>query len=204
VNGLKQAQPRRGGRFFGPRVNCEDVPCLPAEAVAWVLNDPRELPYLMVWQDRDGGGIRDAVRVARYSEPPGRFDVDWAGWIKIKRPDGTYRLVRTVERPLPRNGGKALLIACPVCRSRVRALYGWRTNRSRTHSTYAGRWECRMCAGLRYSSEGGALVVRSRGSLARLVDSLCGLNHQERPLLWYPCVFSDPEDARWLGVKGLG
>jgi hypothetical protein len=49
-------------------------------------------------------------------------------------------------------------------------------------------------------SEGGALVVRSRGSLSRLVDSLCGLNHRERPLLWYPYVFSDPADAKWLGV----
>jgi hypothetical protein len=39
------------------------------------------------------------------------------------------------------------------------------------------------------------------GSLARLVDSLCGLARQERPLLWYPYVFSDPADAKWLGVE---
>jgi putative DNA primase/helicase len=36
--------------------------------------------------------------------------------------------------------------------------------------------------GLPYSSEGGARVLRSRRSLSRLVDSLCGLNRQERPL----------------------
>jgi hypothetical protein len=57
--------------------------------------------------------------------------------------------------------------------------------------------------GLRYSSEGGALVVRSRGSLARLVDSLSGLNHLERPLLWYPYVFTDPADAKCLGVRSV-
>jgi hypothetical protein len=112
-----------------------------------------------------------------------------------------HRLVRTVERTLPPNGGKALLMVCPLCKEPTRSLYGWRVNTFRTHLTYAGRWECRTCARLRYSSEGGALVVRSRGSLARLVDSLCGMNHQERPLLWYPYVFSDPKDASWLGVK---
>jgi hypothetical protein len=169
--------------------------------VAWVLDDLREMPYLMVWQDRDGGGIRDAVRVTRYSEPPDRFNSDWTGWIEIKRPDGSHTLMRTVERPLPRNGGKALLLVCPVCRSRTRALYGWRANRFRTHSVFVHRWQCRTCAGLRYSSEGGALVVRARGSLARLVDSLCGLNRQERPLLWYPYVFGDPAEAKWLGVR---
>ena len=31
------------------------------------------------------------------------------------------------------------------------------------------------------------------------MDSLCGLNRQERPLLWYPYVFSDPVDAKWMG-----
>lgn len=155
----------------------------------------------MVWKDRDGSGIRDAVRVSRYSEPPDRFNSDWTGWIEVKRPDGTHTLMRTVERPLPRNGGKALLMVCPLCKEPTRALYGWTVNRFRTHSTYAGRWECRTCAGLRYSSEGGALVVRSRGGLARLVDSLCGLNRQERPLLWYPYVFGDPAEAKWLGVR---
>jgi hypothetical protein len=40
-------------------------------------------------QGKDGGGIRDAVRVARYSEPPDLFNLDWTGWIDIKRPDGT-------------------------------------------------------------------------------------------------------------------
>jgi hypothetical protein len=175
---------------------------LPAAAIAWVLDDPRQLPYLMVWQDRDEGGIRNAVRVARYSsgvaDPHG---LDWADYLEIKRPDGSRSFMRTVERILPRNGGKALLLICQCCQAPRRALYGWEVDRTRRHGVFVRPWQCRACAGLRYASEGGALVVRSRGSLARLVDSLCGLNRQERPLLWYPYVFSDPDDAKWLGVR---
>jgi hypothetical protein len=139
--------------------------------------------------------------VARYSEPPDRFGGDWTGWVEIKRPDGSHTLMRTIQRPLPRNGGKALLLACPYCRSRTRALYGWAVDRDWTHSVLKNRWQCRTCAGLRYSSEGGALVHRGRGNAARMLDRLCGQNRRERPLLWYPYVFSDPADAKWLGVK---
>ena len=36
---------RSYGRYFAARVNCESVPCLPVGAVAWVLDDPRQVPY---------------------------------------------------------------------------------------------------------------------------------------------------------------
>jgi hypothetical protein len=181
---------------LGPRVNCESAPCLPAAAIARVLDDPRQLPYLMVWQDRDGGGIREAVRVARHSsESADPRGLDWADWVEFKRPDGARSLMRTVERALPRNGGKALLLICQCCQAPRRALYGWEVDRTRRHGVFVRPWQCRTCAGLRYASEGGALVVRVRGALSRLR----GPTRWDRPERWYPYVFSDPADAKWLG-----
>src|SRR5215472_14906010 len=87
------------GHFDGPRVDCEQVPLLPARAVAWVLDDPRKIPYLFVWKRAEDGSVREAVRVSAYSE--------LAGWADIKRTDGTRNLIRTLLKPLPRNGGKA-------------------------------------------------------------------------------------------------
>ena len=40
------------GRFMGPRINCENVPCLPVQVLAWMLDDPRNVPYLMIWRTR--------------------------------------------------------------------------------------------------------------------------------------------------------
>ena len=39
---------RCSGRVFGRSVNCEQVPLLPAGAVALVLDDSRRIPYLLV------------------------------------------------------------------------------------------------------------------------------------------------------------
>jgi len=33
--GISYREDREEGRFYGPRVNCEQVPLLPARAVAW-------------------------------------------------------------------------------------------------------------------------------------------------------------------------
>lgn len=196
-----QAVRRREGRYFGARVNCESVPCLPAEAIAWVLNDPRKLPYLMVWQDPDTGKIREAARVARYSEPPNQFNLDWTGWVEIRRLDRRPTRFGTIQRPMPRNGGTALLVRCPECRGPKRALYAWEVNHARTHSVHSCRWQCRRCAGLRYSSEGGALVFRSRCTLIRQWEQEFGVERSERPEVWTPYVFSNPADAEWMGVK---
>ncbi|HET8922740.1 MAG TPA: hypothetical protein VFN26_07045, partial [Candidatus Acidoferrum sp.] len=115
---------RCDGRFFGRRVNCEHVPLLPAWVVGRVLNDPRGIPYLLVWRSRDDGTLQEAVRVASYSETENSFALDWTGWVEIKRSDGTRRLVRTVTRPLLR-GGTVRLLVCPDCTIPRRALYGW-------------------------------------------------------------------------------
>jgi hypothetical protein len=71
------------GRFFGRRVNCEQVPFLPAWAVAWVLDDPRKIPYLLVWKRPEDSSVREVVRISTY----GQFPPDWADWAEIKRPD---------------------------------------------------------------------------------------------------------------------
>ena len=68
---------RDEGRFDGPRVDCEQVPLLPARAVAWVLDDSRKIPYLFVWKRAEDSSVREAVRVSAYSE--------LAGWAEIKR-----------------------------------------------------------------------------------------------------------------------
>jgi len=46
------AQDRCGGRFFGRRVNCEQVPVLPAWAVAQMLDDPRKMIFELGFSTR--------------------------------------------------------------------------------------------------------------------------------------------------------
>jgi hypothetical protein len=59
---MVEQRKRRGGRFFGRRVNCEQVPLLPAWAVGWMLDDPRKIPYLLIWKSEYDGKIKEAVR----------------------------------------------------------------------------------------------------------------------------------------------
>ena len=145
------------GHFDGPRVDCEQVPLLPARAVAWVLDDPRNIPYLFVWRRPEDSSVREAVRVSAYGE--------LAGWAKIKRSDGTRDLIRTLLKPLPRNGGKARLLICPYGKIPRRGLYGWELGGHYTSSSTRSSWGCRRCNLLRYASEGEALLVRPRGTL---------------------------------------
>jgi hypothetical protein len=50
--------------------------------------------------------------VAEYSQPG---PLDWRGRVVIKRLNVTGTLVRTPQKPLQRNGGKVLLLVCPIC-----------------------------------------------------------------------------------------
>jgi hypothetical protein len=83
---------RRAGRYFWPRVNCEQVPVLPARVVRLFLDDPRRVPYLVVWVNPKDGTLGEGVRVGRYSDPPNQFNVDWTGWILINQINGRARL----------------------------------------------------------------------------------------------------------------
>jgi hypothetical protein len=191
---------RRGGRFFGRRVNCEQVPFLPAWILGRVLADPRAIPYLLVWRSRSDGSVQEAVRVAPYSEPPGPFPIEWTGWVEVKRTDMTRTLVRTISRALPRNSGNVRLALCPNCGSPCRALYAWEVDCWGHYKTSArtSAWKCRACAGLRYASEGGALVFRPRGLLARLGPWPA----HERPESWLPEIYHSTEQMAEAGFCG--
>jgi uncharacterized protein YbaR (Trm112 family) len=127
--------------------------------------------------------VREAVRVSAYSE--------LAAWAETKRPDGTRNLIRTLLHPLPRNGGKARLLICPYCKIPRRGLYGWELGGRYTSSSTHSTWGCRKCNLLRYTSEGGALLVRPRGTLGIIF----GTGHSPRPESWLPYVFTSPEEA---------
>jgi hypothetical protein len=191
---------RRGGRFFGRRVNCEQVPMLPAWAVRCALNDPRKIPYLLVWRSSRDGQIKEAVRIIRLGPSP---YLPQADSIEVKRTDGGISHVSVLKRALPRNGGHDILLACPRCCSLCRALFGWEAGGPYTNSAQTSLWQCRPCAGLRYSSEGGALVLRSRWAFFRALETAYGRSRSPRPEPWLPLVFSSPADALAAGLCTL-
>lgn len=189
---------RRGtdGRYLGYRLNCEEVPVLPAWAVRRFLDDPRKIPYLLVWKSFRDCTVREAVRLSREASRVAPFD--WAGRIAVTRTDGTCTYICPIERPLPQNNGEDQLLLCPTCYTPRRALYGAKVgNDGRFYIARRANWECRTCCTLRYSSEGGALIVRSRCTMLR---PLSGLFSGPRPRQWFPCVFASPRDAAAAGV----
>ena len=195
---------RRGwnGRYLGFRINCEQVPILPAWAVGRFLADPRKIPYLLVWESSRDGTVKDAVRLSREAGRVAPFA--WTGWIEVKRTDGTCTYIRTVERPLPRNNGKDQLLLCPSCHTPRRTLYGAKVgDDGRFYVARRADWECRTCCTLRYSSEGGALLIRG-GLVSRLLGQPFPDVPSPRPDLWLPNIFSSPRDAEADGLCIVG
>lgn len=176
---------RYDGRFFGRRVNCEHVPALPAWAVRCVLEDPRKIPYLLIWKSRVDGGIKEAVRLSDLG--PTQY-LPNAQSIEVKRTDQSVVHLRVLNRPLPRHRGHDISLACPHCCALRRFLYAWEAGGEYTHSAIVSMWQCRSCAGLRYSSEGEALLLRSRGNLGRMFGTI----HSNRPDPWYPEIYPSP------------
>jgi hypothetical protein len=85
------------------------MPVIPAWLVRRCLDDPRKIPYLLVWKDARDGEIMEAVRLACcVAHDP------W-GHVELKRTDGSLTVLRFVWRMLPRNGGRALLLVCSYC-----------------------------------------------------------------------------------------
>src|SRR5215831_14929942 len=117
--------------------------------------------------------------------------------IILKRPDGDYSVVRIVWRMLPRNGGRTLFLLCAYCQIPRRALYGWQVDHWGRYTTSARNcsWQCRACAGLRYASEGGALVLRG-GGVSRLLGQPVPDLPSPRPESWFPSVFTSIDDPR--------
>jgi hypothetical protein len=195
--GSSHSESRCEGRFFGRRVNCEQIPLLPARVVAWMLDDTRKIPYLLIWKSRSDSTVKEAVRIAPYYEAAGP---DWTGAFEIKRHDGTRDFIRTLLRTLPRSRGRVRLLICPYCSIPRRGLYGWEPGGRFTNSVVRSTWGCRKCNLLRYASEGGALVHHDRGALASLFESFCGPICSDRPEPWLPYVFTSPEEAAEAGV----
>jgi hypothetical protein len=158
VERRKQAHGRHG-HFIGSwaRLNCENMPVIPAWIVRSNLDDPRRIPYLLVWRDEREGEIKEAVRLTRYHDPQDANAAE--NYVELKRPDGDYSVLRIVWRRLPRNGGRALFLLCPHCDTLPRHFYGWEWNSFSGRSNVVRQicWRCRSCARLRYSSEGGYL-----------------------------------------------
>jgi len=175
------------------------MPVIPAWLVRSNLDDPRRIPYLLVWKDdRHEGKIMEAVRLAHFTAC-GREANDY---VELKRTDEGTTVLRIVWRTLPRNGGQALFLFCPQCETPRRHVYGWEwdsfsgwSNRVRSIS-----WRCRSCARLRYSSEGGYLRPGFRGNLGSMFRALGNL---PRPESWLPYVFTSPEAAAEAGICEL-
>ena len=194
-----QRQQGRGrrGRFIGfwARLNCEEMPAIPAWLVRSNLNDPRRIPYLLVWKDERDGEIKEAVRLACYMIAGA--ERTWAA--ELKRVDESTTVLRIVWRMLPRNGGRALFLLCPCCETPRRFVYGWEwdsfsgwSNRVRNVS-----WRCRSCARLRYSSEGGYLCQGVRAERLFAGMGFPGkLPPLPRPESWLPYVFTSIDDPR--------
>ena len=69
-----------------------------------------------------------------------------------------------------------------------------RISGGRYYKAVRADWECRRCAELRYSSEGGALVFRE-GMLSRLFRRPVASVSSPRPEVWLPYVFTDIDQA---------
>lgn len=117
------------------------------------------------------------------AKPPACFSFVEA--IELSRSGHSTTDVHLFRRSLPRNGGSTLLLECPNCRELRRGLYGWKAGAPNTRSAFRSGWQCRECAGLRYASEGGALLVRSRGFLGKVL----GVARAKRPQPWLPMCF---------------
>ena len=188
---------RSSGRFYGFRVNCESVPLLPAWAVRMVLDDPREIPYLFIWKGWRDGKVKEAVRLIRRGAVASLAEVDS---IELKRTDGSVVSVYLTWQDLPRNSGRGLLLECWRCGMPRRALYGAKVgDDGRFYGARRADWECRTCCTLRYSSEGGALLIRG-GLMSRLLGQPFPDLPSPRPELWLPNIFSSPRDAAAAGL----
>jgi hypothetical protein len=192
-------------QFIGSwaRLNCENMPVIPAWLVRRCLDDPRRIPYLLVWKSERDGEIKEAVRLARYVDPHDPNATN--NHVELKRTDGSVSVLRFVWRALPRNGARALLLVCSYCNKPRRHAYGWEwdsfsgwSNRVRSIS-----WRCRSCARLRYSSEGGYLRPTGLGRLGQLGVRLRAFGNLPRPESWLPSVFTSPEEASEAGVCEL-
>jgi hypothetical protein len=164
---------------------------LPAGAVRWVWDDPRRIPYLLVWRNRRSGEVKDAVRVARFVPKTHLREADS---VEVQRTDGSTVPVYLAWRRQPK-GGLSLLVRCWQCQKPCRALYGYKVGSDGRHiRAVLADWQCRVCAQLSYSSEGSALVCRA-SIVSRVFRCPADSVTSPRPESWLPYVFSSLDEA---------
>lgn len=127
------------------------------------------------------------------------------GYLELKRFNESITILRIVWRNLPRNGGRALFLLCPHCDTPRRHVHGWEWDSFSGWSNRVRRtdWCCRSCNRLRYSSEGGALMMRG-GPISRLLRMDLPDIYSPRPKPWLPHVFTAPEAAAEARLCTLG
>ena len=137
-NGLRERD--SDGRFTGFRVNVEGVPRLPVGVARRALAERR--PQVAFWLDDDD----DLVYVG-VVEPTADVST-----VRIRQADHTSgELVAVGSRTLPR-GGVDQVFVCPGCRRQRRHLYAFSVVVRRL--TSGGGFRCRICAGLKFASQG--------------------------------------------------
>jgi hypothetical protein len=169
------------------------TPVLPAWAVRWVWDDPRRIPYLLIWKSRLDAEVKKAVRVARLVPQTNPPETDS---VRVQQTDGSAVPIYLAWRWQP-HGGRSLLLRCWRCQKPRRALYGAKVgDDGRFYVARRADWECRTCAALRYSSEGGYLRPTGLGRLGRLGIMLGAYGNLPRPESWLPYVFTSiPDDS---------
>jgi hypothetical protein len=172
---------------------------MPAWLVRCNLDDPRRIPYLLIWNERHDGEIKEAVRLARDVEPsiePSNSRMR-GNYVELKRTDSSTTVLRIVWRMLRRNGGRALLLISSYRNTPRRHVYGWDNFLGWSNRVRRTDWCCRSCNRLRYPSEGGYLRGSGRGALVALFRAFGNL---PRPEPWLPYMFTSPAEAATAGV----
>jgi hypothetical protein len=144
VNGRRLVQSRDySGRFSGGRrVNVESCPRLPAWLLGRILLYAGSRLIELRWVDHLGNA---------FSEFAGRCDEHSRPSVLVRtgrEPFGTCVFPKQLSAP---NRGVQTLVCCRSCSRTVRYLYDIAV---RENQAYPANWQCRVCAGLRYRSEG--------------------------------------------------
>src|SRR5713226_5381866 len=146
----------RDGRFAGARCDVESVPRLPTFPARWVLEDPRQRPYLVYWAPKNGPAF--ALKMTPAEDGLA---------VVITLENGETQTISVLRRPLPRGTGGALFYICPSCQRPCRFLY--LLAMSGTTLVASRGLQCQRCANLRFVSQGAyrPSFARSWGPYAR-------------------------------------
>jgi hypothetical protein len=71
---------------------------LPASIVSRMFDDPRKIPYLLVWRTDTDGTVAEAVRISTRIDPPVSLPPGWRDVFEIKPPDRERNFIPTVLR----------------------------------------------------------------------------------------------------------